>query len=353
MKISKVRLKEIIQEEMKALKALAENRAVFAPYWAEHDRKVRAAELHHSGEEEKGLKSKLFTSRTGGPLGGAGDARMSALGGRTMQPGEELDAGFSPAEARALVGDDATIDASERSQDAGLYMSQGRFDPTDAYEAKAVGMFSPEEMAASKIVDKKYSGKDIPDFMRAGYKGEMPEYQKVSSGGLNAAKTRMRDARKRVKTELSKPENEGKSIYGLPKTEGSARAEFAAAYTALKRAKAGKSRSIRLKSDPKSPRALGAVAPETSPTRRPKSGSPGAPSTFGAARDAGAKKLADEYLTYLDAKKRKPSTNPANLKKVYDFAVSTKNADLAGEIKIRWSKIMGDGEGASIDEPLN
>ena len=55
----------------------------------------------------------------------------------------------------------------------------------------------------------------------------------------------------------------------------------------------------------------------------------------------------------MDAKKRKPSTNPANLKKVYDFAVSTKNADLAGEIKIRWSKIMGDGEGASIDEPLN
>ena len=66
------------------------------------------------------------------------------------------------------------------------------------------------------------------------------DFLKSNRSNLKNAKARMRRARAAVRAELKKPENKGKSIYDLPKTAGSPRLEFARAYTALKKAKAGK-----------------------------------------------------------------------------------------------------------------
>ena len=146
MKISKTRLKQIIKEELQSMFKEQEE------------------------EEEEGLKSQLFKDREGSQ----GDVRGTALGGRKMIPGEmaDLEAEYTP------------IDDDETSQDAGLYMSRGDFNPASEAGSSAVGMFSPEEMAASKLAKKDY-GKDVPAYMRAGYKGDAPagtsEY--VSSGG--------------------------------------------------------------------------------------------------------------------------------------------------------------------------
>ena len=250
MKINRERLKQIIKEELEALALEGEE------------------EEEQSPERKRGerLKSKLFKDRSDTEY----SSSETALGGRTLQPGERgtVAPGLSDAARKKALGV-TSYEEDEQSQDAGLYMSRGDFNPASD-EGDVIGMFSPEEMAASKLAKKDY-GKDIPDYMRAGYKGDAPKTRlrdtetdeerearlggrfkgtkfiptrsRKGGGNLAAAKKAMRAARALVKAELAKPENKGKSIYDLDKSKGSPRAKFASAYKALKRAKAGRGAS--------------------------------------------------------------------------------------------------------------
>ena len=284
MKISRDRLKQIIKEELQSL-ALAEVEHTASD---EEERDTAQSPERKRGER---LKPKLFSDVDG--LVGTED---TALGGRTLQPDEPI---------RDLEGTQAYTDAanatsgrlSSPSQDAGVYMARGAFDPTNPYEAETLGMLDPDVPRSDRD-----SGKDIPDYMRAGYKGDAPKTRlrdtetdeekeariggrfkgtkfiptrsRKGGGNLAAAKKAMRAARAAVKTELAKPENKGKSIYDLDKSEGSPRAKFASAYKALKRAKAGRGASRVAK---KTLRPLG-VSPKlrTRPPGLPDSRSPAA-----------------------------------------------------------------------------
>jgi len=186
MKISRDRLKQIIKEELQSL-ALAEvkhtasadeiARAVSTDAWGDgsaSDEEER--DTAQSPERKRGerLKSQLGKDRD--PKWG--DAANTEWGGRTMQPGEALDAGYSGEEKYDLTHQHGAVTSDEESsQDAGLYMAGDRFKPESTAQGAAVGMFSPDEMAASKLAKKDY-GKGIPDYMRAGYKGDAPGYNR-------------------------------------------------------------------------------------------------------------------------------------------------------------------------------
>ena len=241
MKINRERLKQIIKEELEALALEGEE------------------EEEQSAERKRGerLKSQLFKDRTGVD---ADDSPSS--------PGEVQAADGALGTRKAYPESTAASRLAYDREVAGFDMSRGKFDPE--YSSEELGMFSPEEMAASKLAKKDY-GKDIPDYMRAGYKGDAPKTRlrdtetdeerearlggrfkgtkfiptrsRKGGGNLAAAKKAMRAARALVKAELAKPENKGKSIYDLDKSKGSPRAKFASAYKALKRAKAGRGAS--------------------------------------------------------------------------------------------------------------
>ena len=300
MKITKARLKQIIKEEMKSLE---EKKNPLAP----GDYAARRAALGQATWEDEEDAQQSLPSDTQTP---ASAADINPIGGSAVGPrGRALDpmsypTAYSAAtepELRASipgVGDDVPVTKS------GEAIGQGQ-----------------KQAAAER---------------RAG------KAAKSGGGGLKAAKARMSAARKKVKIAMKKAGVS--SIYKLPKTDGSPRKEFADAYTALKRAKAGKAPKPRLKSDPKSPRAMGKPAPKTSPTRTPKSGAPGAPSTYGSAMDQGAKADANKIVgawVSTSQKRGGPQNRKTILKKAYNYAAKN-NPMAAGEIKIMASNEIGD-----------
>lgn len=284
MKITKARLKQIIKEEMKSL----EEKKRLDPYEADAEHRQSIGQATWEDEEDA---QQTLPSDTQTP---ASAADINPIGAKIGQ---------------------AIVNPVQAAKDAATAAGFGKFfqDPKKVEPAK------DKAVKAAKAT-------------------------KSGGGGLKAAKARMSAARKKVKIAMKAAGVS--SIYKLPKTDGSPRKEFADAYTALKRAKAGKAPKPRLKSDPKSPRAMGKPAPKTSPTRAPRSGEKGAPSTFKTALDKGAKADANRIInTLADASRMRGNPmnkyDPKLIAAAYNYAAK-ENPEAAGQIQMIASNYVSD-----------
>ena len=203
MKITKARLKQIIKEEMKSLEEKKKPNETDAEYRA----RLAAAGMESTAPKEDGYFDSMFAKR------------RAERGQATWEDEEDAQ--------QTLPSDTQTPASAADINPIGAKIGQAIVNPVqaakDAATAAGFGKFFQDPKKVEPAKDKAVKA---------------AKATKSGGGGLKAAKARMSAARKAVKKAMKAAGVS--SIYKLPKTKGSPRKEFADAYTALKRAKAGK-----------------------------------------------------------------------------------------------------------------